>query len=588
MAKAKKGSTATKERTTKAPAAKSGGANGTAVKGSAATGERMDLTFTLAELPSSQHRAGLAGLVGMVDWLDRQPLKKRGLCKITRLDARGLTLQIDQQGMRDLFDQVYAASSEEQGYGSPFKGKDPLRVEEVPIPEKEPPAKAAPEKDPGKKKAAKKTAAKAKPPRTKKLYFYPVTVPRGAYVVESDEAANDSGQGPWIKLWRDMVWTILRGVPATRRPFEEREDGPGIMTKDADDAWATLQRGDVAVDLPSTYFLGAQSATAENVSFKDRARYQFLLHFWPFIAQIYVPTIVDHEGKRNHQGYAIAVPDVANLEIFCEELPRALAGRDSEIAGYRPRGCLIDLSLESALDLFARLKKRMQQRQANAVSDLVFGVDVFHMGKEGNNVRVLGAGRVDPDETMINEYQMVQGVYWSPIFRRQRLISLIARRPWYSAFERLFATTAWGQTIGNKQFKHDAREAFTREARMSNDAETDDSTPTTLDGVIYKMVSIYISRKVKGKYDLEYEKAKAEGKLDKFNEAREKVAREAFLAARSRTGGDFVEFFTSTLCSVPQRIKEADYRLISQALLDPDAVEEKVRPLTMLALSARG
>lgn len=585
MAKAKKGSTATQESASK-KSASTGKAS--AAKGSAAKGSPMDLSYTLAELPSSQHRAGLAGLVGMVDWLERQSLKKRGVCRIKHLDARGLTLEIDQQGMRDLFDQVYAASKEEQGYGAPFKGKDPLRIEEVVVEEKvKAPAEGAAGEPSSAKKKAKKTAAKAKT-KTKKLYYYPVTVPRGAYVVEFDEAANDAGNGPWIKLWRDMVWSILRGVPATRRPFEDREEGPGTATKDADGAWATLQRGDVAVDLPSTYFLGAQSATAENVPFKDRARYQFLLHFWPFIAQIYVPTTVDHEGKRNHQGFAIAVPDVAALDLFAEELPRALVGRDNDIAGYRPRGCLVDLSLEGALDLFSRLKKRLQQRQANAVSDLVFGIDVFHMAKEGNNVRVLGAGRIDPDEAMINEFQMIQGVYWSPIFRRQRLINLIARKPWYSAFERLFATTAWSQTIGNKHFKHDAREAFTREVRMSNDDETDDATPPTLEGVIYKMVSIYISRKVKGKYDLEYEDAKTKGKLDDYRTAREKVAREAFLAARSRTGGDFVEFFTSTLCSVPQRIKESEYRLVSEALLDPSAVEEKIRPLTMLALSARG
>ena len=34
--------------------------------------EVLELDYNLAELPSSQHRAGLAGLVLMVQWLKRQ------------------------------------------------------------------------------------------------------------------------------------------------------------------------------------------------------------------------------------------------------------------------------------------------------------------------------------------------------------------------------------------------------------------------------------------------------------------------------------------------------------------------------------
>lgn len=33
----------------------------------------LELTYQLAELPSAQHRAGLAGLVLMVQYLHRQP-----------------------------------------------------------------------------------------------------------------------------------------------------------------------------------------------------------------------------------------------------------------------------------------------------------------------------------------------------------------------------------------------------------------------------------------------------------------------------------------------------------------------------------
>ena len=75
--------------------------------------EVLELDYNLAELPSSQHRAGLAGLVLMVQWLKRQGTHK-GTCEIIRLSERGATLRINQEGLAALFDEVYAASKEEQ------------------------------------------------------------------------------------------------------------------------------------------------------------------------------------------------------------------------------------------------------------------------------------------------------------------------------------------------------------------------------------------------------------------------------------------------------------------------------------------
>lgn len=534
--------------------------------GEAASGT-IDLRYSLAELPSSQHRAGLAGLVLMVRWLERQPKsQKKGTCAIASLDAKGLALTVDEAGLASLFDLVYKASAEEQAYPALFKNKDPLRTE---VQESVVTDKA------GKDKVKSKT-----------VYIYPVTVPDGAFLTDWDKTHSKSKPGLWVKLWRDMVWGILRGVPATRRPFELRADGE--PTSDAADTWADLRRGDKSVDLPSTYYLGAQSSTAELVAFKDRARYQFLLHFWPFVAQIYVPQVLNNEGKLDHAGYAIAVPDVADLAAFCLEIADALQSRsddDNTLAGYRPRGCLIDLSVEGGLDLFRRLKAQIQRREGlRATGDLVLGIDVFHMEKEGNNIRVRGVARVDPDESLVDAYGRVRGTLWSPVFRRQRIANLIAQRPWHHGFDRIFATTPWKQTIDNDYFKHDARLLFKEFADMT---EASDNEKTPLETILYRLVGVYINRKVKGKYGLDYEAAKAKGKLDDYNTAREKVARDAFLAIRSRTGVDFVDYFTGTLCSVPQHMREADFNFLSRALLD-DAQRDEVRTLTLLALSARG
>src|SRR6266540_5694515 len=100
--------------------------------------EVLELDYNLAELPSAQHRAGLAGLVLMTRWLERQP-KRSGFCEITRLNANGATVRIDQTGLRELFDQCYAASAEEQEWESKQtkKRKDGSKEEIPPIREEQ-------------------------------------------------------------------------------------------------------------------------------------------------------------------------------------------------------------------------------------------------------------------------------------------------------------------------------------------------------------------------------------------------------------------------------------------------------------------
>jgi CRISPR-associated protein Cmx8 len=68
-----------------------------------------------------------------------------------------------------------------------------------------------------------------------------------------------------------------------------------------------------------------------------------------------------------------------------------------------------------------------------------------------------------------------------------------------------------------------------------------------------------------------------------YREAVEKVSMDAFLAMRGRREQDFVEYFTGTICSIPQFLPEQDYLLVSSALIDD---WDKVKALSMLAISA--
>ena len=353
-------------------------------KKDAATISVLELEYQLAELPSSQHRSGLAGLVLMVRWLERQGTRK-GICELTRVDEYGATLQIDELGLESLFNEVYAASREEQKRQQPLKNK---KKEIIPYLREE--QQEEPDPKTGKTKI-------------KTLYIYPMTIPKGAFLVDYDPSANGDN-GIWIKLWRDVLWGIFRGIPKTQLPFENRSQG--VPTNDAAKVWNELiQPPEFAVKLPSTYFIGAQDSNAENVPFKDRARFQFLLHFWPFIAQIYKPAIINNEGGRDFVGYALAVPDVANLFWFCEELPNILRNRGTDLSGYVPRDSVIDLAVEGGLDVLRRLRERITLQQGKvATSELVLGVDILHIDKQGNSIKLLGVSRIDPEAQMIDEY----------------------------------------------------------------------------------------------------------------------------------------------------------------------------------------
>ncbi len=74
---------------------------------------------------------------------------------------------------------------------------------------------------------------------------------------------------------------------------------------------------------------------------------------------------------------------------------------------------------------------------------------------------------------------------------------------------------------------------------------------------------------------------------ERWRDAQPKVAQEAFLAMRARRSRQaFAEYFTGTICSVPQYLPDSELRTIATALLtDGDDGWEDVRSLAMLAIS---
>ncbi len=523
----------------------------------------ISLRWELAELPSSQHKAGLAGLALCVRFLNRN-LAARGVCAIEAIDASGLTLRVDQDGMQALFDEIYAASLEEQERDAEYKDKQKRVV-------------------PAKRTVERLVKDKNDKERPKTFYVYDAVVPRGGPIADWDRPPAGDKQ-LWLKLWRDFVWTVVRGIHAQREPYDLRAKGGA--GEDGASAWHDLATTPASgVDLPSTYYLGAQSTTAEMAPFRDIARYQFLLHFWPFVVPLYCPESIDRTGARTLSGYAVVVPEIVDLVGFIDGWSTVLLERSTAASGYVPRDAVIDLAGEAGLDIARRiLAVTRRQEGQQATRPWVDGVDVFHVEKDGQNVRLRSVQRVDLRRERADAYARCKEAYWSPVFRRQRIANLLDDKPWWSGFGRLCAQTPKELTALATQFRHDCRVAMT-EVEMK---EATDDGPKTLEQLVYQAVRTYVLGRLSSKYGLKWSEVGANPALKAdFEEKKSKLARDAFLAVRSRTGNDFVSYFTATLCAVPQRLGEHGYLELARALADESEVE-RIRSLTLLALSANG
>lgn len=528
-----------------------------ATKPPAPTGP-IALRWDLAELPSSQHKAGLAGLALCVEALGRSPDRK-GVCECD-VDPSGLTLRVDRDGMQALFDEVYAAHQEEQERAAKLQGVEPIDVRVRDVVD-----------DKGVTKQ-------------KTFYVYAPTTPTGRLIAEWDQPADD-GKQLWLKLWRDLVWSVLRGIPAQRGPYDARVAREPIQ--DGAEEWDALAGDPTArVELPSTYYLGAQAQSAENVSFRDILRLRFLLHFWPFVVAIYVPAVVGRDGERDFEGFALAIPDVTDLDAFVHAWRQLARERSPAASGYRPREAIVDLAAEAGLDVSWRVFDLLQ-RQAGAARTRPFlaAVDVFHVEKEGNNIRMRGIARVDPRRDRVDAYGRIRGKYQSRLFRRQRLLNILDHGPdiaWSRGFGRLCSTQPVELTIEDKKFRNDCRIAFT-EVEMT---DTESTEGRSLEELVYRIVQSYVRGHLESKYDLKWKDvADKADEAAAYSEWKNKLAREAFLGVRSRTGADFVAYFTGTLCSVHLRVGQQGYLRLAQALHDPNEVE-RLRSLTLLALAA--
>lgn len=532
----------------------------------------LTLDFKLAELPSAQHRAGLAGLILMIKELEQQEWfearqENGAVLEIENLDVYGATIQFNLEGLVVLFNLTYLSFTEERR--SKSKIKNFVRI------------------DPPEMDDQGKTI-------TPQYYVYEVITPKGGFLEHWDKSEKKA----WLKIWRDMFWSIIKGVPATRNPFNSRcdlnlKEGQSF-TKDAESVWKSLQKPEKTTGQSGAFYLGAMAVNAENVSTEDLIKWQFLLHFWAFVAQVYCPSILDKDGKRNFNGYVIVIPDIANLEDFCDELPDILSDRDTKVFGFRPQESIIDIPEEGALNLLNLIKQRIAKKTgSNSLSDLILGVEVIHAEKQGNSIKLHSISYLQPIEEQVDDYQNIKDLYYCPWFRRQRLLNLVNpkfdlesksfvnRKPWDGFGDLLSRIPQKWLKENNSYFSHDARQLFTQEGGF----DMTSTTPKTREyaEIVYKIAQGFVIGKLASKYDLQWSKCQGNPKLEKdYDDKKEKIVNEAFLAIRSRTEKQaFIDYFVSTLYPF---VRQGEFVDFAQRLFQDT---EEIRALTLLALSSQ-
>lgn len=402
--------------------------------------EVITLEYDPLLLPTAQHRAGLAGFLVL-----SQTLRNRGIVPLPEIEFtpdQRIRVALDEKSIAVLFEDLYAATEEEQpraqkltrGKGEAKQVIPPLREETV--------------EEAGKKKV---------------FYYYKQVVPRAPFLTALQVPPT------WIKLWRDAMWTCVRGIPMTRTPYEERSVGQPVG--EASKAWSNLVRfAKLAkknalhtVELTGSLYLGSQAANPDRVPFLARADEALLLHFWPVVMSVSVPWSVDREGKRSRVGYLLTLPDVSDFRNFSADFREMAASLSGATEGLYPKDASITLPEEGGLEYLANLAAVAQARAGEeAWSSSVAGAEVFHMDKRGNNIPLLYSGRVTADARLLAAYELVRRRYRNVLFRRQLLLNLLRSDPWYRGFGRMFATQPQSLFVGNtgKFFQADVVRKF--------------------------------------------------------------------------------------------------------------------------------
>jgi CRISPR-associated protein Cmx8 len=559
-----------------------------------ATPAAIEVGYDLRDLPSAQHKAGLAGLLLQIeDMRERRdkgfPLPSDQIPDVVERTATTARIRFTEGSAQALFDDLYDAEIEEVWSKSKWQGAKEKREE--------------PNPDAG-------------PGEPKRWFIYDTVQPRGHFLRRYTEGDKAS----WHKLWRDMIYAVPRNKPMTRQAFKSRAADPKMPTREGSDAWKDLllaekarARGKPATaELAGSLMLAVQAVTAEAVPFEDRVETQLLLHFWPLTVRIFVPQRIGADGRSEFVGYSLAIPEVAHLGKFCDRYKRLLDHLDARPNRIRPAGAVIALPEQGPLEFLHDLDRLAAEKAASeGPAEYVAGIEFFYMVVAGNNVKLRAHGRIPVEEGLLESYAEIRREYANSEFVAGRLLALLRGRPWFAELDPPIHEREWSYFVHSAEerrrtptamigFAWEVDRCFKRlqspgpNAPKPEDPEMEQlgASPDAVDAIVYEMVRVYVRERACARADVD---SKAEDWWIRTAEERRDVCAKLFLEFRSRHGDEFVGHFTDTFASVAQWLDEDRFLLVSRALMRPYADEDgpdrprtrdDIKTLTMLALAA--
>ena len=553
----------------------------------------VTLKYTLSQLPSSQHRAGLAGLVLIIHWLQKRSEFKNlanAKLKVTDLDADTVTVQFNLAGFAALMKTHFSAAFEERERSK----------------------KRANSKQ--KFKTIKRKVCNPDTGKTKETTFYIYTdiVPQGD-LVRSFEPANSQNL-VWTRLWQEVTWAVLRPRDKQRLPFKAmaNDTEPSEIEK----IWNLLQdKPDSKVPLSSTYMLGTQAKNNEGVAFTDLARNRFLLNFWSYVARIYLPIKVDMKGKVKLNGYAIAIPDVRHVAAFCEHFPAILQQRKTEELWGKPRSAIVRNLEETGLDSLGSIHTYLSQIKSELnIDKLLFGIDVFHIfraqDKPQSKPQILSIKRYLPHRNAISKFTQLRDKLYSPLFRQQYWQNLTRDHPRIEGFYTLLRDSPTAETLKNSWFCQDFRTVFspnnnamkqketevvtsekTKKPDSTDNSESNQPREISIESLLLRLLKTYTRHQLERRFKLKWDdnwnnlKTKELKKIAVYQNYKKK--RQQIIVdlhhdlCRPRQVHEFLAYFAAKFTDVYQYITTEEYLLLAQLI---QTQPEQIRILCLLAL----
>ena len=527
--------------------------------------ESITIRYDLHELPTAQHKAGLAGLLLQIESMSERravgALPRE--CQVPEVVEHAVSfarIRFTKRSVQDLFDDLYAAQT------------DGKRVRPV-------------------------------------LSFL--------------RPFMDDGKESWHRLHSDVLQYILRVQPQSWNVWKRRAKGEAYEESDFDPWRAVLSASDSrpstvsVVAVKGTTFIGSQAVNAEKIRFCDLPHHALLLHFWPLVSRIFVPeeiaqNKITKQWEYTFRGYVVAVPEVSDISTFCDAYKIALSELSPKTRRKRPADSIVSLPAQGSLEFLRQLSELAERRVLKErPSRYVASVDYFYMLRSGQNCKILTHGRVPHLGKLLERYTGIRSNYHNPLFQCCYLLAALQEKPWFADFDAPLAEREWSFFVHSTQDKHNTPLAMTMFAseverrfqligdnhKTLEESRMLDLTtiPDAVDRLVYELVGKYVREQASAK-------AQAKGKISKddpqwWTKAAEElrdVSSKLFLELRSRNGDDFVRHFTTTLGSVPQWLDNDRYLVVAAALMRIHAegtgenrfrTRDDVKILTLLALS---